>query len=139
MKSKGGRAKKANYSTVVMRIPAPLKVEVQRLMGEFYSTVNIEKPVTSIELAKDDKPVTGIELVKDKKPVTGIEQVKDEKPTTGIEILELPTRISNLLTQYGFDTIERLLAVPTVDNISYIEGLGKQSLKTIKDALKKYR
>ncbi len=33
---KGGRSKKANYSTVVMRVPTPIKLEVAKLVEKFH-------------------------------------------------------------------------------------------------------
>ena len=33
---KGGRCKKANYSTVVMRVPEPIKSEVAKLVEKFH-------------------------------------------------------------------------------------------------------
>ena len=33
---KGGRSKKANYSTVVMRVPEPIKLEVSKLIEKFH-------------------------------------------------------------------------------------------------------
>ncbi|MDJ0725217.1 MAG: DnaJ domain-containing protein [Prochloraceae cyanobacterium] len=33
---KGGRSKKANYSTVVMRVPSPIKLEVAKLVEKFH-------------------------------------------------------------------------------------------------------
>lgn len=33
---KGGRSKKANYSTVVMRVPEPIKLEVTKLIEKFH-------------------------------------------------------------------------------------------------------
>lgn len=63
MKSKGGRAKKASYQTVVMRIPVQIVSEVQRLMVDFYQSIpepDELKPVTSIQVANDEKPVTSI-------------------------------------------------------------------------------
>lgn len=34
--TKGGRSKKANYSTVVMRVPSPIKLEVAKLVEKFH-------------------------------------------------------------------------------------------------------
>ena len=127
MKSKGGRAKKATYSTTVMRIPTPLKKEVERLLEDFYSTLN-------------EKPVTGIEVVNIEKPVTSIEMAKDEKPVTGIEILNLPSRCFQILKRLQINTIDDLLALQDIHcNLRHVDGLGKKSLKAIEDALLKYR
>lgn len=119
MKSKGGRAKKASYSTIVMRIPTPLQGEVLRLMEEFYSSVNIDKPVTGIEVAKDGKPVTGI------------------------EILDLPPRIIKKLKANGIFSVEhadRLWKCMYMGRLeSQIPGIGDKTVSLVSVALHRYR
>ena len=55
---KGGYRKKAPYNTVVIRLPEPLKAEVDRMISEFH-----EELVTSNQSEVDKKPVTGNNLV----------------------------------------------------------------------------
>jgi hypothetical protein len=67
---KGGRGKKALYRTVVVRIPEPLKVEVDRMVIEFH-----DKLVTSTEQEVDKEAVTGNNLVSAvQKIIAGIEE-----------------------------------------------------------------
>lgn len=96
MKNKGGRGKKSQYSTLVMRIPSPLKAEVEKLIEEFYTS---QKPVTGIGAGGVAKPVTGI----------GVEGV--DKPVTDIEILNLPKSTWLALQRYQINTIEELRSI----------------------------
>lgn len=41
---KGGRGKKATYKTVVVRIPEPLLLAVQKMVSEFHQGKAIENP-----------------------------------------------------------------------------------------------
>jgi len=127
MKSKGGRAKKAQYTTVVMRIPTPIKAEVERLLAKFYASLS-------------EKAVTGIESVEGEKGVTGIESVEVEKPVTGIESLNLPIKCLKILKRKQINTVDDLLALSDIrSNLNHVAGLGKKSLETIENALLKYR
>jgi len=49
-KPSGGRGKKAPYVTTHMRIPEPVKTEVQRILDRFHGTEveATEKPLTSL-------------------------------------------------------------------------------------------
>jgi len=49
-KPSGGRGKKAPYITTHMRVPEPIKAEVQRLIDRFHGTEveASEKPLTSL-------------------------------------------------------------------------------------------
>jgi hypothetical protein len=52
-KAKGGRGIKAPYETTHVRVPEPVKPEVERLISRFHETGEIgeEKPLTGIEEA----------------------------------------------------------------------------------------
>lgn len=49
MRNKGGRGKKSNYKTVVVRIPEDLKNNVTQLVNDFFGDNVTDKPVTSLE------------------------------------------------------------------------------------------
>jgi hypothetical protein len=158
--NKGGRAKKASYETVVMRIPQPLQEEVHRMVEQFHASLNTNKPVTGIEVRAIDKPVTGIEVRAIDKPVTGIEVRAIDKPVTGIEdpkvlncdsgssvksashdikskridSLKLPTRIFHILGKANLNTIGDLLYYSELD-LYEIKGLGGKGVEQLKIAL----
>ena len=109
MKSKGGRAKKAQYTTTVMRIPTPIKAEVESLLREFYESLS-------------DKPVTSIKS----------EEV--EKPVTSIEVLNLPNHLYLILSRSQINTVEDLKRW-SLQGLEAIYGLGQISILRINTAL----
>jgi hypothetical protein len=146
--NKGGRAKKASYETVVMRIPQPLQEEVHRMVEQFHASLNTNKPVTGIEVRAIDKPVTGIEVRAIDKPVTGIEDPKVLNCDSGssvksashdikskrIDSLKLPTRIFHILGKANLNTIGDLLYYSELD-LYEIKGLGGKGVEQLKIAL----
>ena len=70
---KGGQGKKAPYRTVVVRIPEPLKDEIDRMVMQFH-----EKLVTSSEKGVDKEDVTGNNLVNAVQEV--VTAIEEEKP-----------------------------------------------------------
>lgn len=147
MKNKGGRGKKAGYSTIVMRVPAPLKSQIEKLIEEYLVSLDkpvtnievggVDKPVTSIESGDVDKPVTGIEAGIDNKPVTGIESNGTDKPVTGIEILNLPKTTYMAIKGRQINTVAELKAARDAGVLAEIKNIGKVSIKAIEDALAK--
>jgi hypothetical protein len=143
MKSKGGRAKKAPYETIVIRIPLPLKDKVVALMNEFYSSIpvtgieprGVDKPVTGIKPRDVNKPVTSIEPGNVEIPVTGIESGDVEKPVTPIEALEFSNRVYMRLKRARINTLSELQAFKQSGELSEIIGLGEVSLKQIDETL----
>ncbi|MBW4606905.1 MAG: hypothetical protein KME22_06685 [Hassallia sp. WJT32-NPBG1] len=121
MKSKGGRAKKAQYTTVVMRIPTPIRADVERLLAEFYASI-------------PEKPVAGTNLVKVQVPVTSIESVEGEKPVTGIEVLGLSKRLYLILQRYQINTVEDLQRCSRKE-LEARPGFGRSSLLNLNTAL----
>lgn len=69
---KGGYRKKAPYSTVVVRLPEPLKAEVDRMISEFH-----EQLVTSNQDGVDKQVVTGNNLVSEVQQI--IQSIEEEK------------------------------------------------------------
>ncbi|MDF5717110.1 MAG: hypothetical protein PUP93_25390 [Rhizonema sp. NSF051] len=118
MKNKGGRGMKNEFSTVVMRVPAPLSLKVKELISEFYES---QKPVTSIETNNSN-------------PVTGIVQSK-----TLIKILRLHNPLTNILRRENIRTIEQLENLLNTGELQKIRGIGKMTVESIGNALLRYR
>jgi hypothetical protein len=69
---KGGQGKKAPYRTVVVRVPEPLKEEIDRMVLEFHNEL-----VTGSKEGVDKQVVTGNNLVNAvREIVAGIEEEK---------------------------------------------------------------
>ncbi|BAZ65568.1 MAG: hypothetical protein KME28_13060 [Pelatocladus maniniholoensis HA4357-MV3] len=129
MINKGGRGKKASYSTVVMRVPLPLREKVLQLVQQFYDSLGKDKPVTSIEPIEVNKPVTSIENTSDNKPVTGFESVP-------IEELGLSVKNYNILKRLQINVIGDLIVYTEKDLLS-MKNMGNKSVELLKSALLK--
>ncbi|GAA6620515.1 DNA-directed RNA polymerase subunit alpha C-terminal domain-containing protein [Scytonema sp. NUACC26] len=105
--NKGGQGKKADYKTLVVRVPEPIYDEVRSLIDAFHA-----KPVTSISSNNDSKPVTSINL------------------EDGILALGLKNRAYMSLKRNQINTVQGLIEFKHC--LTEVKGLGEKSASEIR-------
>ena len=129
MKNKGGRGRNNNFSTVVMRVPLPLRLEFETMITNFYAS---QKPVTTLANNEKHKPVTSLEVPASDKPVTSL----DIKIAANIDVLGLSDHIVTILRRRSINTVFNLIAQEFQDKT--ITGITRKYHQEICTKLKQY-